>query len=140
MLGGPYQFDRNAVAMRPVQRARLAVPWTADGHLLLVADADTDELALVPDLPASRWALLALTGDGTRLLLRTWTQGLCLHTLATGQQRWIPRGDDGPDFVAALSPDGGTIATLCLPDDPQATIRDATLSAINLIDVTTGQR
>jgi dipeptidyl aminopeptidase/acylaminoacyl peptidase len=140
VLGGPYEFDSNAAAVRPVRRARLATPWKiGDENLVVVVDADRDEFACVPGLPAGQWEMQALAADGTRLLLRIWSQGLCLHTLATGQQRWFPPADDGDHHVAGLSPDGRTIATLCLPDDPQGTVRDATLSAVNLIDITTGR-
>lgn len=141
MLGGPYEFVRDAAPTRTVGRALLAVPWKtdADGAQIVVVDADTEELALVPGLPADQWEQLALAGDGTRLLVRTWQRGLCLYTLATGQQRWYT-GDDGSDFVAALSPDGRTIATLCLPEDPTAPVPDTSLSALNLVDISTGRR
>jgi hypothetical protein len=64
--------------------------------------------------------------------------GLCLHTLETGQQRWFDATVAGQDWKAALSPDGHTIATLSVdagPDDP-----DSDEASINLIDVETGKR
>src|SRR3954470_10454009 len=71
VLGGPYEVVEDAVPMRPVQRARWAAQWASNASdaVALVVDADRDELVRVPGLPAHRWALQGLAGDGAGLVL-----------------------------------------------------------------------
>jgi hypothetical protein len=46
VLGGPYEFVKDAVPVRPVQRACLAAEWASDASdtTVVVVDADRDEL------------------------------------------------------------------------------------------------
>jgi hypothetical protein len=64
---------------------------------------------------------------------------LCLHTLATGEHRWLPVGPRQDDRFAAVSPDGRTVATLTGDDDVGYRDEDGFM-IVSPIDVDSGQR
>ncbi len=65
---------------------------------------------------------LATSGDGARIVLACFTEGLCCYALAQPKQERLPKG--GPSRLAALSWTGQSIVTVGL--DSQLTMRDST--------------
>jgi hypothetical protein len=115
------------------------------GSAMLVLDAVRDEIVRLPSDPFDQVDLLSLAHDGRRLLVRGRTDrdgnGLRLYPEASGQHQSFDEGPDGPDIVAALSPDGRHIATLCVAADPAASWIDAPgCAVVSLIDTSTGHR
>ncbi len=147
MFDDSYEFAVEALPQRQVPRARLLLGLGLVGEKhVVVLDADSGEFVRVPGMPrGDDWSLLALAPDGSQLLLlcqrgpRRW-DGLCLHTLATGRQQWFDALADGQDYLAALSPDGHSIATLSTDDDPLHPDDLYGLAIVSVIDVATGHR
>jgi WD40 repeat protein len=84
---------------------------------LALADPATGEFTRLPPMPPG-WAVrsFAPAPGGTAVLFAAHAHdgsysGVCLLTLATGEQRWFADTDQTVAY-AALSPDGRTIATL----------------------------
>jgi hypothetical protein len=124
-----------------VGRARLVLAARLSPRpSVVVQDADSGDFVEVPGLPTDPHTRpLALSPAGDRLLLLAPHEGrrfggLCLHTLATGEQRWFSAQADGQDWLAGISPDGRTIATLTTDVRPDQS------AAINVIDVASGRR
>ncbi len=130
----------DALTARPVRRASLLLALRPGPEIAVVLrDADDGSFVQVPGLPADPQArLLGLAPAGDRLILLAEHEGrrfggLCLHTLATGEQRWLSAHVDGQDWLAALSPDGRTMATLATADSED-------IAFVNVVDIASGQR
>jgi hypothetical protein len=129
----------DALPSRPVQRADLllALRVGAPDLTVVVRDADTGEFAAVPGLPADPdMRPLAVAPAGDRVLLLAEHDGnryggLCLHTLASGEQRWLSARAEGQAWLAGISPDGRTLATLTTGHD---------WAAVDVIGIATGRR
>jgi hypothetical protein len=140
-----WDVDLASLPERVVERARLLVATKHQGiGVAAVLDADGGRWVRVPDLPSPVGAHdsvpLALSPDGRHLLLlaarRRVLDGLCLHELATGRQRWYDaHAGPGQDWLASVSPDGARIATLTVAGRDF----DATVS-VHLIDIADGAR
>jgi hypothetical protein len=128
---------------RTIDRAKLLLGLrTVDAVIAIAVDTDTGTAVRLPGLPTDpRIRLLHLGPAGDRLLVLAARDGqryggLCLHALATGEQRWYPAQADGQDWLAALSPDGKTIATLATTEEDL----DQGSVVLNVVDVVGGQR
>jgi hypothetical protein len=147
-MAPPYNIVFETLPPRPVRRASLllGLDYGASDAIAAVLDIDREEFVQVPSLPPGRdWDLLSLSPDGTQLLYADpygpHRYGLFLHTLATAEHVMFEARADGGPMLATLSPDGGTIATLSLPHDPTHPDNpDASLAAVGLLDVTSGQQ
>jgi len=128
--------------LRRVQRTTMLLGLRPEGQIAVVArDADTGDFVRVPAMPPDlEIRLLAVSPSGQEVLLLTEHDGqryggLCLSNLSTGRQRWLSAQTDGQDWLAAISPDGASVASIATVDT--AEVESAT---INLIDVATGRR
>lgn len=131
----PWTLDLNAVPERPVSRAGLLI--SAASSKVVVLDVDDGGFAALADMPPyGALSPLALSADGTKVLF--WsiedngrTMLLILQTLATGLRQRITAPPGCFDYLAAVSPDGHTIATLS---------QDADSGFIDLVDIAAGTR
>jgi hypothetical protein len=98
------------------------LPGSLSGRLLLYGPIESEQAGLAPgdygvyvvDLPSGNRQVLgpgtwpALSPDGSRVIY-SWSDGLYLHDLVTGQSGLIP-GTLGSDYNPRWSPDGSEIA------------------------------
>jgi hypothetical protein len=127
--GGVHVFD---TAGKVVWRATAARPLV---HLAFIPEAPvlvgTAEFGLVCALDRAGQGLwrdglvahvgaLAVSGDGSRIVLACFTEGLCCYALAQPRQVRLPKA--APSRLVALSYSGKTILTVGL--DSQVVLRD----------------
>jgi hypothetical protein len=145
------EFDLGELSERGVDRAGLLLRFGHRDPLVVVLDAETGELVKVPGLPGGEVRKASLSADGRHVLLLLprganpgdrETGDHCVHSLATGKQRWQAAEDRGwtwGDVEAALSPRGDRIATLTFAaEDPHDD--ESWYAAVDVIDVDTGER
>jgi Tol biopolymer transport system component len=141
-------LDVSAAPRRWVTAAAFAIELTrvtrsGQQRFMVVADADTSELVLLPLSLLEEWEFRALSADGRCIVIDTHSDGaigrFCLVDLATGDQRLLdvdPEVSEA-DVFASFSPDGGTLAMVHFTDGPTSSVSGG-LSVVALVDIASG--
>jgi hypothetical protein len=140
------EFTLDEMEEGPVEKADLLVsflaftetgPATGEGrYSAVVRDDATGEFARPVGQPSdARIRAEALSPDGRSILFladpdRDLDSRLCLHRLATGEQRWYAASPSTQVHAAAISPNGETIAAL--------TGAESGMVAVDFIEVADG--
>jgi WD40 repeat protein len=138
-MGSAGEVRVYATTERRIDQAAMLIVLHVGGPMPIVQDAATGEFVVAAWRPTrSDDRPLALAPDGRSLLiLADYNQrrygGLCIHSLATDQQRWFDMEADIRVVRAAFSPDGGQIATIDI-DIASDTV------FVDVLDVTGKQR
>lgn len=144
-----WEIADGSLATRPVRAARMLIVEAASRQgaaslgvpgreNAVVLDAASDEFVLVPGLPELRWPeFMSLSDDGTRLVGRSRNDGLFVHTLATGETRWLGRCDIDGHVMGAFCPDGSRVAALAMVETGTAPGVGEHRIAIEIIDLDT---
>ncbi len=114
----------NATAARPLVHLSLvpeAPVLVGSAEFGLVCAFDRTGHCLWRDGPVAHVGSLATSGDGGRIVLACFTEGLCCYALTQPKQERLPQA--GPSRLAGLDYTGQTIVTAGM--DSRLTLRDA---------------